>query len=1283
MALQSNTPSSSRLRLPFPLNALCNGLVLSLASAGAFAAPVPFGGSYAQDFNTLANTGANAPWANDSTLAGWSLFNKDGAAITQIAVGSGGSTGGSFYSFGADASDRALGVLASSGTYFGSPGSGAVAGWIALALVNDTSAPIDAVNLRFNGEQWRNGGSPAGQGMTLEWGLGSSFGSVQAWSPAGDLFSWVAPVTGGTAGAVAGNTQGGGGGLVPQVGGDLQGLGWGVGQTLWLRWVQKRTASGSSNGLAIDDVVIKTAGPDTAAPTLQSSVPASNATGVATTTSSFSLNFSEAVQAGDGRFELRQGSSVLASMSAQDTAKVVFGGQTVTLNPGVALAPDTAYRIVPVGTPVQDASGNTWVPGDLGFTTGAAPTVTRIHAIQGSGEVSPLLGKPVTINGVVTGHAPGLSGFYVQEEEANYDSDAGTSEGIFVYYGAQNPGVDESTVGKRVQLSAVVDEYNKQTQLKNLTSFQVQGAGVLPTPISITLPVADMASWERYEGMLVKVTSANASGKLVVSDNYTLGRFGDVTLSADKVLPQFTDENVPSVSGYAQYANTMQRSQIILDDLSSKQNPVVVRGRGGSDLSASNTLRAGDGVDAVVGVLDQFYQASSPPEIYQTSYRVQPTQTLSFTGAARPTVADLQAAVGAAGVKVASANVLNFFSKVGDTSTNTKDVFTTPLGNSIGIRGANNAAELERQKAKVVANLIGLQADVYGLMEVQNNGFGSDSALALLVDAMNTSADKPAGATYDYVKAPFSQGGSATIAGAGTDAITVAIVYRSDRVTPVGAAAVPNVNTYDAFTPSVGGARVPIAQTFSVPTASGSEQLTLVVNHFKSKGSLLTTGGNEDKLDGQGNNNPARVKTAMQLKDWLATRPTGADTDKVILVGDFNAYAKEDPVTYLESNGFTKVTHGYSYSFDGLWGSLDHIFVSPTLVSKVGAAVKWAINAEEPTVLDYNTEYGKPESFYAATAYRSSDHNPIVLGLNLDALPANQPPVIKGVPGSAVQISVGQTASLASLSVEDVDSEQLTLTLISTNGSLQGVADADAQQEGTQLKGSAAQINGELAKAGFVAQAQGDAAVGLSLSDGVNAAVTARYAFTVSASGNPDTSFVLTPVAGGSVTGTLQGAGCKLAAPVHYVSAQSLGITQLPSPGATLPDGLMVLNATGCELGGKLNVSMNYAQPLPQGAQLWKWGRTSDRQEKHWYRVPSEVSGQVVRFELHDGGLGDDDLVANGNIADPTALVVPPAAGATATPVPTLSAWGVLALALSFLPFLRHTSMARREKTQR
>ncbi|QNP48460.1 PEP-CTERM sorting domain-containing protein [Diaphorobacter aerolatus] len=241
--------------------------MLSLVSAGVLSAPVPFGGTYSQDFNSLASAGSTSAWTNDSTLPGWSLFAQNGTAIAQIAVSTGSSTSGSFYSFGADANDRALGALGSGGAYFGAPASGAVAGWIALALVNSTDATIDALRVQFAGEQWRYGGSTAGQSMTLEWGIGDSFAAVQSWIAASDLFTWTAPVSTGTARAVDGNTlPANGGGRMPQVGGDLSNLGWEAGKTLWLRWVQKRTATGASNGLSIDDLVIEKAGTDTTRP---------------------------------------------------------------------------------------------------------------------------------------------------------------------------------------------------------------------------------------------------------------------------------------------------------------------------------------------------------------------------------------------------------------------------------------------------------------------------------------------------------------------------------------------------------------------------------------------------------------------------------------------------------------------------------------------------------------------------------------------------------------------------------------------------------------------------------------------------------------------------------------------------------------------------------------------------------------------------------------------------------------------------------------------------------
>ncbi len=1226
------------------------GLLLS-ASAGVWA-QVPFNGTYTQNFDTLAASGVGLAWANNSTLPGWFLFNKNLAPITSYVAGNGASNTGSFYSLGLSA-DRALGGVASGGAYFGSPAQGAVAGWIALAVRNDTGGPVDGITLRFNGEQWRNGGNTERQPMVLEYGMGATFADVPEWLPAGANFNWQSPVATGTAAALDGNAAG----RVNNVGGDLRGLGWAPGATLWLRWVELNDV-GNDHGLAIDDVSITLALPDTTAPTLQASTPAAAATGVALNPE-IKLSFDEAVKPGSGSFELRQGGTVVATLLAGDAAKVKFSGSTITLNAGVRLAVNTPYTLVPVGEPVLDTSGNVWTGTTLGFTTGDEPPVTRISAIQGSGDQSPLVGQKVTVSAVVTAHMPGLSGFFVQEEAADSDGDAATSEGVFVYYGNANPGVDESTVGKRVQISASVSEFRNQTQLSAITDFVVRGAAVLPEPVRIALPVSDMGQWERLEGMRVEVVSATAGGRLVVSDNRTLGRYGNVTLSADTPLAQYTEVNAPSVAGYATYVQTLQRSQIILDDRSGAQNPESVPGRGGLPLSASNTLRAGDGVDRVIGVLDQFFDAAAS-EPYLTSYRVQPTQTPQFTGAARPSAAELQQAVGAATLKIASANVLNFFNLTGATSGSSQVMFNTPLGNQQGIRGANSIAELGRQRAKIVANLLGLGADVYGLMEVQNNGFGPGSAIQDLADALNASADKPAGAVYAVVKAPFSEA-AGTVPGAGTDAITVAILYRSDRVTPVGGAAVPNVSTYDAFNGSIGGARVPIAQTFAV--GGSTEQFTLVVNHFKSKGSVLGGAGNADAFDGQGANNAARVKTAQQLSNWLATRPTGATSPHVVLVGDFNAYAKEDPITTLETGGYVKVSQGLSYAFDGMWGSLDHVLVSTSLQPSVGRAVKWAINAEEPEVLDYNVEFkslDQQASFYAPTAYRSSDHNPILLGLNF----GGQAPSFSGVPANAQAVVVGQAADLADVVVADADSPVVTLSIVASSGQVLGLDDADAAQPGIQLRGSPEQVTQQLRDAMYMASAVGPASLQLSVSDGVHAAVTASYPLLVTAAGavNPANRFNITGANQMAVAGEVVGGGanCRLAEPPQVVAAPGT-----PRPGAVVPHGLLKLNTDGCDAGALVTVRLTYPNDLPSGAEYWKWGRTADNTAQHWYRIPATLQGRIVSFVLRDGGLGDDDLLANGRVQDPSALVLPAAVvGGTPAAIPSLSEWAVALLSL-------------------
>lgn len=205
--------------------------------------------SYSESFDSLSTSTTASAWVNDSTLAGWSLFISTGAAAATIAADTGGSNAGTFRSYGsAGSSERALGGAASGGAYFGSPGTGAIAGWIAAAFTNNSGGTLEGFTVAYSGEQWRNGGNTSAQTMVAEYGFGASFASVALWTAPGGGFDFTSPVVGATAAAVDGNSAG----LVTGLGGSITGLAWAPGETLWLRFVERNDA-GNDHGLAIDN----------------------------------------------------------------------------------------------------------------------------------------------------------------------------------------------------------------------------------------------------------------------------------------------------------------------------------------------------------------------------------------------------------------------------------------------------------------------------------------------------------------------------------------------------------------------------------------------------------------------------------------------------------------------------------------------------------------------------------------------------------------------------------------------------------------------------------------------------------------------------------------------------------------------------------------------------------------------------------------------------------------------------------------------------------------------
>lgn len=583
--------------------------------------------------------------------------------------------------------------------------------------------------------------------------------------------------------------------------------------------------------------------------------------------------------------------------------------------------------------------------------------VTPISVIQGQGDTSPLAGKKVAVNGVVTAVFAGkdkLDGFFLQQPDP--DTDENTSEGIFIYDPAR---LFKGKEGDFVQVIGEVAELKSArsslTQIKNVSGIHTLSENhKLPEPVTVYLP---HDRWEKYEGMRVRVKAAQ--GNLFVTELYQLGRFGQLTLCStgpenqagtDGRLDQFTQFHAPDREKYKAYLAETEKRKIVLDDGSGVRNPAHLPfGREGKPFDMYHAVRGGDQAKEVVGIVDDRFDA----------VRIQPTETVWFRPSAKRLYTPPKIPRKST-LKVAAFNVLNYFNGDGQGGG-----FPTE-------RGATTPEELKRQQDKTLNVILTSGADVVSLMEIENDGFGEYSAIQTLAQALN----RASGNKRNFV--------ACQVENRGTDVITSAILYDTKKVSATG----QTVSMPDGYgTASFDSARrKPIIQTFR-ELRSGQE-FTLVAVHFKSKGVQSFGEGNEDKGDGQGRNNEVRVQQAQDLKNWLATRPTGTEDPDYLLIGDFNAYAQEDPVLHLDAYGFKNLfpLTSYSYVYDGHWGALDHALATPGLVSQVTRAVKWHINSEEAMVLDYNTEFktpGQVQSYYDTSVFRSSDHDPLIIGLRL------------------------------------------------------------------------------------------------------------------------------------------------------------------------------------------------------------------------------------------------------------------------------------------------------------
>ncbi|MCS0391966.1 ExeM/NucH family extracellular endonuclease [Vibrio diabolicus] len=712
---------------------------------------------------------------------------------------------------------------------------------------------------------------------------------------------------------------------------------------------------------------------------------------------------------------------------------VDFAKDTTLVRNSDALKPSTTYQSTQwTALPKDNIDGL----GELNTTEppapfacevdGQEPAFTTIQEIQGEGASSPFIdGYPYIttedhfVTGVVSAVTTGLTkGFYLQALEN--DGNDKTSEGLFIHTDVADT---ELKAGDVVCVKGKVQEYYSNTQLSSDANSYVKTGtsnASLVTPLTIKEGETLRDALERHEGMQVELSSAS---ELFVTRNFSYdydSRRNNMMLSHEAPLFKPTQLHAAESDAAVALAKENAANRIYLESDSKAPNgqipyfPTFAQDLDQNGSSEQN-IRLGSRVEGLQGVVNYSYneyRLIATNEVDSSNF-VTSGDDFDVARKAAPAIADSD-------LRVASFNVLNYFTSVADSG------HDNPTGQN---RGATNLDEFLIQQAKIVSAMNKMDADIIGLMEVENNGFGDGSAIQNLVDALNAEIDDVED-HYTYVE--IEEQDKYQEEYFGSDAIMVAILYRANSVTPKEAAKVivtpeqhiaENTITRKEGTESNPAydkyQRHSLLQTFTVKETG--EDLSVVVNHFKSKGSECIEewiAGVEDSepADLQGNCNNFRVSAAKVVGEALKD----IDGD-VLVMGDLNAYGKEDPLLTLtdyskEKYGRdiytaayttigggelqvekTKIEKGYglhnlntllhgadtfSYTYSGELGNLDHALASSSLAQKVVAIEDWHINSLESNLFEYSSKYTGDMPKYK-DAFSASDHDPVIIAIDL------------------------------------------------------------------------------------------------------------------------------------------------------------------------------------------------------------------------------------------------------------------------------------------------------------
>ncbi|SDD92502.1 ExeM/NucH family extracellular endonuclease [Nocardioides lianchengensis] len=705
--------------------------------------------------------------------------------------------------------------------------------------------------------------------------------------------------------------------------------------------------------------------------------------------------------------------------------------------PGVTVAPDGSVS----GTPTESGtfevtatvtdSASTPATDSVTFTYTVAetPAVRPVAEIQGTGPESPLKDQAVRTRGVVTAvyETGGFNGFNIQTPGP--DTTPGASDGVFVY-GGSGGFASYPAIGDSVEVIGTAAEYTSAAGGVTASLTQISGGSWSPVSPSLGTVTPLATPWfttaaerEAHEGELVDPSDA----AYTVTNSYASWQFGEIGLATGTgPLVQPTEVEDFQTGAWEALRDQNAARLVTLDDGKSQNFGGTASGTPSSWIDASHPVRAGAAATL---------KGSFVVDHRNGLYKLQPTSPVEGLGTDVAEFANTRtqnAAPADVGgdIRIATFNVLNYFPTTGqayvaagggNVCTYFNDRAGTPIGSNQcgnpsassgnGPRGAATQVSFERQQAKIVAAINKLTASVVSLEELENSvkfGKDRDDAIAKLVTALN--ADAGAG-TWSYVPSPEAADLPLPVQ---EDVIRTGFIYKSADVTPVGASLVlKDEENFD-------NAREPLAQAFKKAGAQDSEAFGVIVNHFKSKGDSTPPATGDNANGVQGAFNGDRVRQAGALLTFADAFRSARGIEALFLAGDFNSYSKEDPVQVIEAGGYAQVesdTEGEeTYFFNGLAGSLDHVYANEAAQALVTGADIWNINSPESVAFQYGRFNYNVTQFFAPDQFGASDHDPEIVGLDLTADPLPAGLAVSNVSGTygkrvAVKVTVDPAAT--------------------------------------------------------------------------------------------------------------------------------------------------------------------------------------------------------------------------------------------------------------------------------